>query len=109
MIGLEKYIEKYGKHFTVALAYDMAGRVWKAEDVYKYMQKKVYYNINGTTLGDMVYLFNGLWKDLPGAKEFCRNAVIQYVQDNYYLDNPNVFENWLKWKDEFYFDLGKYI
>jgi hypothetical protein len=63
MKGLKEYIAKHGRHFTEELAYDTAGNWWSAETVEVTAQRKVYYNVTGSTIGDMVYLVNEIYAD----------------------------------------------
>ena len=58
--GLKEYIKKHGKHFTKELAYAVAGRKYSSDEVEEYLQKKVYYNVVGYTIGDITYVFNAL-------------------------------------------------
>ena len=109
MIGLREYIGKYGKHFTVELAYKVGGDRWNAKEIYDYIQKKVYYNVSGTTLGDMVYLFNRMYSPLPGGKEHSRNNVISYVQDMENLDACPIFDIWSRANRGEDIDLREYI
>ena len=108
MKGLKEYIKKHGRHFTVDLAYRIIGDRWKAKEVYDYLQKKVYYNINGTTLGDMVYLFNNMYES-NSSKQDCRKSVISYVQDIGNLDNPFIFEHWVSDAKTSHFDITPYV
>ena len=58
MKGLKEYIEKHGKHFTIQLAHDVAGKCYSSKEIDESLQKKVYYNVSGCTAGDVVYMFN---------------------------------------------------
>ena len=58
MKGLEQYIEKYGNHFTEELASDITLKKWDSSKIQKSAQKKVYYNVTGSTSGDMMYLMD---------------------------------------------------
>jgi hypothetical protein len=58
MKGLNEYIKKYGKHFTEELARDVTKRQWNSCKIVRDAQKKVYYNVTGSTVGDMVYLMD---------------------------------------------------
>ena len=109
MIGLREYIGKYGKHFTVELAYKVVGNRWNAKKIYDYIQKKVYYNVSGTTLGDMVYLFNSIYVDLPDTKSYCREKAIEYIQDMENLDACPIFDIWSRVNGGEDIDLREYI
>ena len=56
MKGLEQYLEKYGKHFTEALVKDVLVLKWSPREIENSAQRRVYYNVTESTLGDMVYL-----------------------------------------------------
>ena len=56
MKGLKKFIDKYGKHFTEELVWDVILLKWNPKDIEESAQKRVYYNVTEATLGDMVYL-----------------------------------------------------
>lgn len=58
MKGLKEYIKKHGQHFTIELAYAIAGRKYSSDEVENYLQEKVYYNVVGHTIGDITYIFN---------------------------------------------------
>ena len=75
MKGLEEYIRKHGRHFTEQLAYDTAGNKWSAKVVETTAQRKVYYNVTGSTIGDMVYLVNEIYADGILRKNTLNNCV----------------------------------
>lgn len=107
MKGLRKYIRKHGRHFTEELAYEAAGRKYNARQVEKAAQKKVYYNVTGSTLGDMVYLtnsnFNGWgFSSISGSINYTLYFVGQYKFHGGFL-----FEQWLHGLDDF--DFTPYI
>ena len=56
MKGLDEYVSKHGRHFTEELASEVTNGRWNPSKVEKDAQKHVYYNVTGSTLGDMVYL-----------------------------------------------------
>lgn len=58
MKGLDRYIKKHGKHFTEKLASDVTLRKWDSSKIQKAAQKRVYYNVTGSTSGDMMYLMD---------------------------------------------------
>ena len=89
MIGYEEYIKKHGKHFTVELAYAIAGNRWSIEEIEDSLQKKVYFNVAGFTRGDIVFLFNTLPKISNSSyhtKAQCTKAVIMYMEGIELLD-----------------------
>jgi len=67
MKGLKEYIAKHGFHFTEELAYKAAGgKKWSADKIAVAAQKRVYYNVTRSTLGDMTYSTNAIY--------FCCNS-----------------------------------
>lgn len=56
MKGLEQYIRKHGNHFTKELALKVTGDRWSSYDIERAAQKRVYYNVTKSTIGDMIYL-----------------------------------------------------
>jgi len=111
MKGLEEYVKKHGRHFTEKLANDAGRRKWNAEKIRLSAQKKVYYNVTGSTLGDMVYLMDMFCYHLsdqytPGK---CLKLMLSWVGD--YNKTGSPFCIWLtsltiKEKD---FDFTPYI
>lgn len=58
MKGLEEYIAKHGNHFTEELAHKATKKKWDVRQIERAAQKRVYYNVTGTTSGDMIYLMD---------------------------------------------------
>ena len=56
--GLRRYIKKHGRHLTEELAKNAIFFFWTPEEIMSSSQRKVYYNVTGATVGDMVYLAN---------------------------------------------------
>lgn len=97
MKGLEEYIKVHGKHFTEKLAYKAAGNKWSASQIKKASQKKVYYNVTESTLGDMVYITNAVY--LPKTCMFdtfnkCVDFMLSIIEDSHFYDKT-VFDEWL--------------
>ena len=111
--GLKEYVEKHGMHFTVELAYAAAldGMRWSAREVEKSAQRKVYYNVTGSTLGDMVFLMNDCYADDGfmgyGRKKRCLDYTLKVIGDFSYHGGV-LFREWI---EEFGdgFDLTPYI
>ena len=111
MKGLERYIEKHGNHFTEKLAHTVTNSKWDFEQINKVAQSRVYYNVTGTTSGDIIYLVdmvcNRPYNKQPlnrGIKE-----VLMWVQD--YKKRGSAFCIWLAvtaFKEE-NFDFTPYI
>lgn len=81
MKGLEEYIKVHGKHFTERLAYKAAGRKWNSKQVKDAAQRKVYYNVTGATLGDMVYLANMAYYRKGWSKSKCIDFCLAVIGD----------------------------
>ena len=99
MKGLEEYINKHGKHFTEQLAYDVAlSKKWNKEQIEDALQKRVWYNVTGSTIGDIIYLVNECYDEGCmgyGKKHRCISYTLLYVGDfnNY---GGKLFERWLE-------------
>lgn len=96
MKGLQQYISKHGNHFTEALALAVTDGRWDGVRVEKAAQKKVYYNVTGSTLGDMVYLTNEVWdnwnyKTIHGAINY-----VIYIIGCYKYHDGVLFQEWLE-------------
>ena len=105
MKGLKEYIRKHGKHFTEELAYYAAGKAWSGRQVEKAAQKKVYYNVTGSTLGDMVYLTNEVWenwgyKTIHGAINY-----VLYIIGDYKYHGGVLFDEWVEEMQEVQADI----
>lgn len=111
MKGLKEYIRKHGKHFTEKLAYKVVGKRWSGKQIERAAQKKVYYNVTGSTLGDMIYLTNEVsskW-DIP-ALYTCTKFTL-YIIGDYEYHGGKVFTSWLEELEEMgiSFDFTPYI
>ena len=84
MKGLKEYIKKHGRHFTKELARDALKRdnilFWEPDVVMRAINRKVWYNTNSSTEGDIVYLAN----NFPSALSSAIGTVIAYLHDAYY-------------------------
>ena len=94
MKGLRKYIEAHGKHFTVELALKACSIKWGARNISKAAQSKVYYNVIGATLGDMLYLTNVYHINTDSSFRDCINYTINIISDHHYYDGK-IFADWL--------------
>lgn len=84
MEGLEEYIAKYGRHFTVELAVKATNSRWSASEIEKTSETMVYYNVSEATLGDIIYLTNIHYKsNLPFhlSKRRCIRYALNIVED----------------------------
>ena len=86
MKGLRKYIKKHGRHFTEQLAEEVLGRedilFWKPDTVMKAMNRRVWYNTNSSTDGDIIYLVNNHPNNLSSAV----SITIGLLQNVYYKE-----------------------
>jgi hypothetical protein len=91
MKGLEEYISKHGRHFTEELAsYVTEGR-WNPSKVERDAQRHVYYNVTGSTPGDMVYLMTFWKEDMPYNRKI--KVMLSWVED--YNKTGSPFLIWL--------------
>ena len=91
MNGLEEYINKHGKHFTEELAIRVTEEKWSSSKLERDAQKHVYYNVTGSTVGDMVYLMTiG-----DPRQSYCKKmkTMLSWVQDYNKTESPFVI--WL--------------
>lgn len=95
MKGLEEYIKKHGEHFTEKLALDVSEKKWNPSKIEKDAQKRVYYNVTGSTSGDMVYLMDMFHHHLSDqyTKGKCINLMLSWVGD--YQKTGSPFCIWL--------------
>lgn len=109
MKGLRKYINKHGRHFTEQLALSVTKGRWDSSEVMKKAQSMVYYNVTGSTTGDIVFLANYA-KDTD--KPFYRTIhnCIRYalsVIGEYAFHDGAMFNKWVR--DTKDFDFTPYI
>ena len=91
MKGLEEYISKHGRHFTEKLAsYVTEGR-WNPSKVERDAQRHVYYNVTGSTPGDMAYLMTIGEEGTPYSKKM--KVMLSWVGD--YNKTGSPFLIWL--------------
>jgi hypothetical protein len=118
MKGLNEYIKKHGKHFTEELAYDAAlSKRWNRKQIEDAIQRKVWYNVTGSTIGDIIYLVNECYDDENfmgyGKKDKCLSYTLAFVGD-YRNYEGKLFNDWLKEGIQFtsfrkHFDFTPYI
>ena len=111
MKGLEEYIEKHGNHFTEKLASDVSRKRWNSLKIQESAQKKVYYNVTGSTSGDMMYLMDMFHHFLSEqyTRERCVKLMLSWVGD--YRKTGSPFRIWLTMKvvNKEEFDFTPYI
>ena len=109
MKGLRKYIKKHGKHFTEQLAMSVTKGKWSPSQVMEKAQSMVYYNVTGSTVGDIVFLTNyakDTGKPFYKTKHNCVKFALCIV-GKYTLHDGVMFNKWVG--DTRDFDLTPYI
>jgi hypothetical protein len=107
--GLKRYIKKHGRHFTEELALSVTNGRWRSSEVMEKAQSMVYYNVTGSTVGDMVFLANyakdtgkPFYRTIHNCVRFALCIVGEYA-----LRNGAMFSKWVGDTKEF--DLTPYI
>lgn len=109
MKGLRRYIRKHGKHFTEELAMTVTKGRWNSSEVMEKAESMVYYNITGSTVGDIVFLANyakDTGKSFYKTKHNCVRFALCIVSE-YALRDGAIFNKWVG--DTRDFDLTPYI
>ena len=119
MKGLEKYLAKYGYHFTEELAEKVIPQKWSSRDIMDSAQKRVYYNVTGATDGDMVYIVHWIYKKegwpMTDTKKGCISSMLFIIgsgeADSIGDPSSYFFCSWLHntAKDKKDFDFTPYI
>ena len=111
MKGLKKYLKKHGNHFTEQLAYDVAlNKRWNKKQIENSIRNMVWYNVTGSSIGDIIYLVNECYDDENfmgyGRKSKCISYTLLYIGDfkNY---GGKLFKQWLREYPDF--DFTPYI
>ena len=109
MKGLRKYIKKHGKHFTEKLAMAVTNGWWDSSQIMEKAQSMVYYNVTGSTVGDIVFLANFVkdtGKPFYKTKHNCVRFALCIVEE-YALHDGVMFTKWVG--DTKDFDFTPYI
>ena len=109
MKGLKAYLKKHGKHFTEELALSVTSGKWNSSRVMEKAQSMVYYNVTGSTVGDIVFLTNyakDTGKSFYRTKHNCVRFALCIVGE-YSLRDGAMFSKWVGDTKEF--DLTPYI
>lgn len=109
MKGLRQYIKKHGKHFTEELAMSVTNGKWDSSEVMEKARSMVYYNVTGSTVGDIVFLTNyakDTGKSFYKTKHNCVKFAL-YIVGEYALHDGVMFNKWVG--DTRNFDLTPYI
>ena len=113
MKGIVDYLKKHGYHFTEELARNAVPHRWDIDTILKEAQRRVYYNVSGSTSGDIYYLVNWIPShyDHPKSNNLKKGVTgVLSVVGNYY-SNGFAFCLWLSELEENdeEFDLTPYI
>ncbi len=109
MKGLRQYIKKHGRHFTEELAMTVTGGRWNSSEIMEKAESMVYYNVTGSTVGDIVFLTNYVkdtGKSFYKTKYNCIRFALCIVGE-YALRDGAMFKKWVGENKDF--DLTHYI
>lgn len=109
MKGLKQYIRKHGKHFTEELAMNATGGRWSREDIMDKVESQVYYNVTGSTVGDIIFLVN-FAKDSGRSFLRTKHQCVKFalcIVGEYAMHDGVMFSKWVG--DTKDFDLTQYI
>jgi N-acetylmuramoyl-L-alanine amidase CwlA len=109
MRGLRQYIRKHGRHFTEELAMTVTNGRWDSSEIMEKAESMVYYNVTGSTVGDIVFLTNyakDTGKSFYKTKYNCVKFALCIVGE-YALRDGAMFRKWTE--DNRDFDLTEYI
>ena len=114
MKGLEEYLKRNGNHFTRKLADTVVSGKWDVDTIMKDAQKKVYYNVIGSTSGDMCYMVHWLYEHEGWPEAHDKKSSIKWMLwmvGDYRVSSAYFFCEWL-WntcKEKKDFDFTPYI
>ena len=108
MKGLEGYIRRHGRHFTVQLASKAISIRWSSSEVMKAAQRKVYYNVTSASEGDMVYLVNLGYLLNGWNKDRCIDFCLKVIGD-YGVGEGTAFNDYIERTESSGFDFTSYI
>ena len=109
MKGLRQYIRKHGRHFTEELAITITKGRWGSSEIMKKAESMVYYNVTGSTIGDIVFLANYA-KDTDNSLYRTKHNCVKFalcIVGEYALRDGAMFSKWVGDTKEF--DLTPYI
>lgn len=109
MKGLKQYIKKHGRHFTEELAMTATKGRWNTEEIMPKVGTYVYYNVTGSTVGDIVFLVN-FAKDSGRSFLKTKHQCIKFalcIVSEYAMHDGVMFNKWIG--DTKDFDLTPYI
>ena len=108
MKGLKQYIRKHGKHFTEELALGATNGKWTKDDLVDLVESQVYYNVTGSTFGDIVFLVNyakDSGKSFFKTKHQCVRFALGIIGE-YAMYDGVMFNRWVR--DNRNFDLASF-
>lgn len=109
MKGLRRYIRKHGKHFTEELAINATKGKWDIGDIIDKIESYAYYNVTGSTVGDIVFLVN-FAKDSGRSFLKTKHQCIRFalcIIGEYAMCDGVMFDKWVRDTKEF--DLTSFI
>lgn len=96
MKGIKEYIKKHGRHLTEELAYEVAGSKWKIDKIQAVLSTMVWYNVTGTTSGDLIYMVNTVYAyyhPMFNIRGVCR--IVADLVGDYTIGKEFAFDSWL--------------
>lgn len=114
MKGLEEYLKKHGYHFTKRLANAVVSGKWDVDTVMENAQKHVYYNVIGSTSGDMCYMVYWLYRHDGWPQAHDKRSSIKtmlWMVGNHTVSSRYFFSEWLgnKARERSDFDFTPYL
>ncbi len=95
MKGLKEYLARHGRHLTERLVMDSIKIKWNTAEVMETSETMVYYNVTGSTVGDMVYLANEYHARCPKHhKARCVRYALETIGDA--ALEGHAFDRWLE-------------
>jgi hypothetical protein len=108
MKGLRQYVRKHGNHFTEELAMTVTRGRWTSSEIMEKAESMVYYNVTGSTVGDIVFLTNyakNTGESFYRTKHSCVKFALNIIEE--YALRETMFIKWVG--DNKDFDLTEYI
>ena len=105
MKGLRQYIRKHGRHFTEELAMTVTKGKWNSSEIMEKAESMVYYNVTGSTVGDIVFLTNyakDTGKSFYKTKHNCVRFALCVVGEYAFKDGA-MFKKWIDGTKDFDF------
>lgn len=80
-----------GKHLTEEMVYKVLPIRWDSYDILKTAQRRVYYNVVGATVGDILYITNYAYYKYGWNKERCISHTLHII-GNYRVGKEYAFK-----------------